>query len=246
MPERAVFSHETAAAMWGMPLPSGRDASPGLLHVSVPIGTAAPSGRGVAGHRLHFDSDDIVIIHGVRVTSQARTWCDLAATLNDENLVAAGDFLLWRRRSSAVRLSIADLEHAVAQFRGRGLLTLVRCLPELSDRSDSPPESIIRLRVVRFGLPRPEVNGSIYDEHGYFLAMPDLLFRRYRLAFDYEGGHHNQDPTQWEKDIARVPRLQSASWSHIRGARADLADSTSLLTLFSERLVAAGWDGSPE
>ena len=43
------------------------------------------------------------------------------------------------------------------------------------------------LRVLReHGLPEPERQFSIYDEHGNFLARPDLVYRDLKIAMEYD------------------------------------------------------------
>jgi hypothetical protein len=198
------------------------------------------------GHRLQLLENDIVDRLGIRVTSQARTWCDLASMLAEEDLLAAGDFLIWRRRDPELRLAPDDLRLAIRNFAGRrGTRALNSAEPELTDRSDSPPESKIRLRAVRYGLPTLDINPELYDGNGRFLAMPDLAFIHYRMALDYEGDHHRTEAEQWEKDISRVPRLQDAGWHHTRIAKTDLRDSTQLLARLSRLLRERGWDGRP-
>jgi hypothetical protein len=46
------------------------------------------------GHLLTFLPDEVVEYDGVRLTSPARTWLDLAALLTVDELVAAGDYLV--------------------------------------------------------------------------------------------------------------------------------------------------------
>jgi very-short-patch-repair endonuclease len=50
-------------------------------------------------------------------------------------------------------------------------------------------ETRLRMLLVLAGLPRPEVQGSIRNDEGRFLR-PDLLYRRERLAIEYDGGNH--------------------------------------------------------
>jgi hypothetical protein len=64
---------------------------------------------GVRGHRLQVDERDLLQFGRIRITSRARTWYDLGALLSEEDLVAASDFLLWRRRASHLRLTRRDL-----------------------------------------------------------------------------------------------------------------------------------------
>lgn len=243
MPEASFFSHVTAAGMWGIPLPMPLQADR-LLDVSVPDGHFVPSGKGVRGHRIAIDPSDVTTLDGLRLTSLARTWCDLASVLSDEDLVAAGDFLLWRRRPASIRLSRDELEAALARFHGRRHRSLlVSALPALTDRADSRPESIIRVRFTRAGLPAPEVNGEIYDDSGKFVAMTDLTFRRYRVGFDYDGEVHWRDAVQWGKDLKRAPRIEDAGWAYVRGGAPDLANSAELIEIVASRLRARGWGG---
>jgi hypothetical protein len=46
---------------------------------------------------------------------------------------------------------------------------------------------------------------------------------------------------QWQKDLARVPRLQDAGWHHTRISAQDLRDSHEFLTRLSRQLRARGW-----
>jgi hypothetical protein len=185
---------------------------------------------------------DVIVRAGVRMTSLARTWCDLGTLLNEESLVAAGDNTMWFRRGDDTRLVLADLRDAARSYSGRrGRPTIATSLPLLSDRADSRAESLVRVRMVGAGLPTPEVNLELFDSGGRFLAMPDLSYPGYALTFDYEGDHHRTESTQWEKDIARVPRLEAAGWHHTRLSRADLRDSSEFLDRARRLLVARGW-----
>jgi hypothetical protein len=239
----AVFSHETAAALWGIWFPNGRP-HPAIIEVTVPATTSAPGGRGVRSHRRRLTDADVTTVHGLRVTTPLRTWLDLGARWAVDDLVAAGDNITWFRRRPAERVSLDRLAIAVEESdRFAGLPALRSAAPLVTGRADAHPEVIIRLRAARAGLPAAVVNEKIYDERGRFVAQPDLKWPRYRLAFDYEGEHHGRIPAQWEKDIARVPRLHEAGWAHLRGARAAYFDSTDLIRQLSRMLREGGWDG---
>jgi hypothetical protein len=239
------ISHASAASIWDIPLP-WRLQNDERLHVAVSTEQRAPRGHGVIGHRLQLSAGDVTTHRGVRVSSLARTWCDLSTLLGEEDLVAAGDNVLWRRRPDPERLDFPDLLYSASHYSGRrGRPTIAASLPLLTDRSDSPPESVIRVRMVREGLPVPEANLELYDERGRFLAMPDLSYPTYGLTFDYEGDHHRTDSIQWEKDISRVPRLEDANWHHTRIAKSDLRDSTEFLLRTRRLLHERGWRQSP-
>jgi hypothetical protein len=240
------ISHASAALIWDIPLPRRLQAED-WLHVSVSTEQRAPRGSGVIGHRLRLEAGDITTHSGIRLTSLARTWCDLATSLREEELVAAGDNVLWYRRPEATRVTVSELR-TTAQHHGgrRGRPAIRSSLPLLSDWADSFPESVIRVRMIRAGLPVPSVNLELYDDQGRFLAMPDMSYPRYSLSFDYEGDHHRTDPEQWEKDLARVPRLERAHWHHTRISKADLRNSRDFLERTRALLLRKGWLSTPD
>lgn len=239
MPPGAFFSHVTAARVWGIPLPLRLDTT---LHVSVAKSGTLPGGRNIRGHRLQTDGADVTALGPLRLTSLARTWCDLGSILELEALIAAGDFLLWWRQPASLRLDRSDLEDAVRRFTGRRGTPLLRlALPFLSDRADSAAESKMRVRFWHAGLPAPEVNREVYDDLGNFIGMPDLRWPEYRSAFDYEGDHHRTDRIQWGKDLRRAPRFEDAKWSYLRAGAPDLQDSTEIIRLLRSRLITGGW-----
>ncbi|MET4782082.1 hypothetical protein [Glaciihabitans sp. UYNi722] len=196
---------------------------------------------GIRGHKQQVEEIDIAMFTGFAVSSPPRLFCELAGLLSLEELICAGDYLLWWRQPKA---SPEDLRAAVGRYAGRlGRAELEDALPELSDRSDSPPESKIRFRFGRAGLPDLAVNQEIYSSSGVFLAMPDLAFIRYKMVLDYEGDHHRSDKRQWRKDLKRVPRLEDAGWHSTRISADDIWDSTELIDRLKRLLRARGWSG---
>ena len=141
-----------------------------------------------------------------------------------------------------MRATIPSITAALSRTTGRrGRARFVALLPLASSRSDSDPESAFRLRFIRAGFPDPVPNAAVFDANGMFLAMPDLQFREYRMAFDYEGDHHRTDPRQWRKDLRRVPLLQDALWHHTRLSANDLADPRYMLARTRRLLIERGW-----
>lgn len=166
---------------------------------------------------------------GVRVTTVERTWCDLAAQgLDLAALVAAGDFVIWRRHPLT---TVGSLAEASARYPGRrGTRTRRRALELVSDRADSAPESELRVAIIEAGLPIPLVNAPVLDVQGSFVAQPDLTWAPQKLALDYEGDHHRTDRAQWHKDLERFSRLQEIGWTALRASAADYRDPARLLT----------------
>jgi len=239
LPDRGFFSHLTAAALWGLPLPANADPR---LHVSYPHGCRPVRRPGVAGHHLVMRADEITVLDGVPVTTAERTWCDLAPWLGFESLVAAGDRAVWRRDPLTTIDGLTDMarRHPDRRHRARRLAAL----PMICERSDSPPETTLRLRFHRAGLPRPDLNVDVTDAAGRFLGRPDLAFTEFRELVDYEGDGHRTDRHQWWNDVARVPRFEAAGWHTHRATTPDLADGSRRLILAVARsLHDKGWRG---
>lgn len=236
----AAISHATAARLWELPLPRPLEEEV-VIDVAVPVPRRATRLAGVRGHRLALDPRDVVTLNGLRVTSAARTWCDLARVLSDEDHLAVGDRILWRQAPLASRETIAAalLAHPPSQGGAR----MRRVYPELSDRADSRPESRIRWRLLRAGLPRPEVNFVVCDRNGSFVARVDLAFVDFRMALEYEGDQHRTNRDQWRSDLSRVPRLEDELWHTTRMGPSDLTDSRELIARLKRRLRERGWRG---
>jgi very-short-patch-repair endonuclease len=69
------------------------------------------------------------------------------------------------------------------------------------------------------GLPRPEVQVSIHDDRGRFLGRPDLLYRKQRLAIEYDGGNHRD---RMVEDNRRQNGLVGAGYRLLRFTAADV------------------------
>lgn len=208
-----VFSHRTAAQLLGLPLM--RSAT--RIEITVAPPKNPPRQRGVKGYERELSDADIVEWPGVRVTSAARTFVDLAASLDVPALVVLGDVVL--RQHHATR---AQLQATLERFAGRrGLQRARAALPLLDGRSASPPETLLRLRFVELGMPLPECNVKVFDADGRYLVTPDLVFREAKIAIQYDGEHH-LEVSQQASDARRDRLLTANGWIVLRACRRDL------------------------
>ena len=234
-----AFSHTTAAALWGMPLPRSLDKS--IIHVSAPAPLRAPEGRRVSGHRL----SGLVAVErwGIRVTPPALSWMHLSETLAVHDLVAAADFAITGSPFDNV-LPIATLDElAAAHVSGasRGRRARAVALPLVQEGALSRPESLVRVLLVQAGIPSPRVNPSIVDARGSFVAMPDLAWPEFRFAIEYEGDHH-RGVRQFRRDIRRIEALVDLRWSVMKVSADDLFDRPDeLVARVLRRLTSHGW-----
>ncbi|MGM7669356.1 endonuclease domain-containing protein [Microbacterium sp. A93] len=219
-----VFSHATAAAVWGMWLPRTFDPIRPVHLSKARRAGPRPRRRGVHGHLLPLHAS-IRRYRGIRVTGPEWTWVQLAATtIGDADLVAAGDSLLQAadgpsaQREPGVhpRSSIQAIEAAITSRTKMKGITRARTLVELlREGADSPQESRLRIKIVDAGITEPLVNPEIILSSGEEIT-PDLVWRDLKICVQYEGDHHRSDSDQWDRDIERDLRMQADGWIVIR------------------------------
>lgn len=220
------FSHETAASIWGAPLPLAWAPDGGLagaeqlpLHVSAIGHVAIPRARGVTGHRTLLSMTARTVHDGMRVSSPAATWV-VMGHLPVFDLVALGDYFCRRWRTGAGRpdagkpplATIDELRGMLAAGRRRGADRLRTALELIREDSWSPRESLVRCILVAAGLPEPELNVDVFDDDGRFLGCIDMVFRRPKVAVEYLGMLHG---ASWAADVERLARLRAAGWTVI-------------------------------
>lgn len=207
------FSHETAAMLWGAPLPLGGDAR---IHVSSFHPRRPPRTRGVVGHQLHQGIIAGEFHDGLPVSSPSSTWAMLGRLPHDD-LVALGDFFVrvWRAgylRPDAGRpplATLAELRGALDAGRREGAARLRAALAEVRTDSWSPNESKTRCVLSRGGLPEPTLNLDVFGDSGEHLGCVDLAYPKYRVAVEYHGLGH---ATRFARDVDRAERLRAAGW----------------------------------
>lgn len=240
------LSHRSAALLWGVPLPHARSPE---LHVSSPTPARAPRIDGTIGHRVEPSRCPVEHRSGIPVSSAAATWAMLGALrLGVPELVAAGDYFVRMYREGYGRpdagrppLSTrAELEAALALGRWRGQPRLRRAAELVREDSWSPQESLIRVELVLAGLPEPELNVDVFDEHGRFLGCLDLAYPEYRVGSEYQGLQHGQ---QYDADVERMAAFRAAQWDIIEVTRATRRNPGVVVRRVAEALRRAGWQG---
>ena len=225
-----------AAELHGIPLP-WRLGRPPQVEVATPGPGRAVRRAGIVARSLVVFGDEVRLLRGIRLTSPARTWCDLARTLTVPELVAAGDPLLVRG---------ADLVDAARRHPDRRLHAKLRTALDLLDTgSESPKESETRAVLQLGGLPRPRSNVPIFDG-GRFLARVDLLYEEYGEVLEYQGDHHRTEVGQWRRDRGRIVRLEDTGLHVIEVTQLDLDDPAAFVARVARTLARKGWAGAPQ
>lgn len=240
---RHVFSHVTAARLWGMPLPRLRD--DGALHV-MSVGERGRLRRpGVVGWETEAGGVHTTRVGALPVVAPADVWAQLAgmpaptgAALSTDWLAAIGDFLVTDVRDRPALCSLADLELAAARRYGkRGVKRLMTALPLIRVGPQSPKESMLRLGLVRHGLPEPEVQVAVATADG--IRHADLGYRRARLLLEYQGDHHRTSREQWREDLRRRQLFEDAGFHTIEVTDDDVWPDCRALAARVARLLAA-------
>ena len=147
----------------------------------------------------------------LRITTPLRTAFDLGRRLPLVEAVVAVDALA---RVHGFRPDLL-LNFAVRYPRARGVHGLPEVLGLADARSGSPPETRLRLLLVRSGLPWPRVQHPVLDDARRRAVWLDLAYPRHRVGVEYDGGDHLR-PDRVVADIARHTRLVAAGWRVLR------------------------------
>ena len=203
--ERAVLSHDTAAALWNL---RPRLVGAAAVHLSVPVG-GCPRRSGICAHRTRtLLSRDVGVRAGLPVTSAARTLVDIAGALRPRERELALDEGLRNRILN--RDQVAD---AIARAGNR---TGTKALKELlrdgrnTTVTRSEAEEAFLALVRDAGLPDPEVNAWLRG------LMVDFLWRRERIVVEVDGYAFHGSRRRFEDDRARDAKLAAAGYQVLR------------------------------
>jgi hypothetical protein len=228
MPPGAALACRSAATVLGAPAPAYGD--PVTVVLPQDMQWRGPSG--VRVRRAPLPRAD-VIDGELRCTTPLRTAWDVATVESTATAVGVLDALV-----RAGVLHPAALAHQVREATGRWGVRRVRAAFDLVDgRSESPPESWVRVACALGGLPVPVPQFDVV-EGGVWLGRVDLAWPEARVIVEYEGAHHF-DGIHIVRDDERYRRLTAAGWNVIRIAAHDLRDMDAVVRRVAEA-VAAG------
>ncbi|HKG49952.1 MAG TPA: hypothetical protein VKB14_05895 [Actinomycetales bacterium] len=176
-----VVSHESAAAAWGLPLPSA-----GLGPVWTTDGDLGRSARRsrdrvveVASLRPH----DVVLLDGLAVTAETRTVADCLRHQTLTDAVAVGDSALRGRLTTVPQIDETLRFQAGWPYVGRARAAL----PLLDPRRETPLESQSFAALWQCGIPLPCAQVYVYDAEGQFVAIVDALWIAAGLVGECDG-----------------------------------------------------------
>ena len=209
VPDSCVVTDRTAGWLWGANMilaPNDHLVTP-KVSVFCPPGCRLRNELTASGER-RLATRDLVHIDGLRVTTPLRTACDLGRLLHRDQAIAALDSL-----AALGVFTVDELLQEIARFRRyRGVIQL-RVLSLLVDpKSQSPGESVLRLRWIDTGLPRPQCQVEVETDWGtsYWvdIGLPDLLF-----GAEYDGEEFHGEDVQDHDKSRRAWLRQERDWT---------------------------------
>ncbi len=149
-----VFSHESAAAIWGLPIVGAR---PSAVHTLVPRAGGGRSDEGVRRHALGADVAGTTVHQQLSLTTIERTVIDLAASASLFSAIAAADRAIHVARFNPNPLTtreklVVEWERLLPFY---GSARALKILNFADERSGSTSESTSRTTIALLGFPRP-------------------------------------------------------------------------------------------
>jgi G:T-mismatch repair DNA endonuclease (very short patch repair protein) len=221
LPAGGGFAGRSAAVLWGVP-DVATTADP--VEVVLPPGRRWNTGPGVRVRSLRPGQP---LVHRGRwlCTGRVDTTIDLLRWCPggpDEPVVLL-DRLVHLRLAS-----LFDVREAVEQLpacRGSGR---ARHAARWADGfAESPPETTLRLLLLRAGLPAPVAQFRVFDDEGLIGRM-DFAYPDLKIAIEYDGAWH-AEPGQFSRDRKRLNRLRAAGWMVLHVTAADMHDPLRLV-----------------
>ncbi len=217
------FAHASAAVIHRLPLLAKR------LEEIVVVRTGG--GHGSINPTLHarrgrVEQHEVTTVDGLPVTTLVRTIADLVRILPFPEAVMVADAVL------AKGVSVPGLLAATA--KGRGCRMARRALLFADGRSESPGESLSRVRMDAAGVPAPELQLEIRDERGAFLARVDFGWEELGIVGEFDGAvkyGRLLKPGQSVADVVEAEKLREQvlieqGWIVIRWTWKELWDGS--------------------
>ena len=208
--QRLVFSHSTALLILGAELPARLlQAAQTELHVASTTHRQAASI--LTMHQWNHEYNEQTPYADITCCGPVQAWAQIASTATLEELVLIGDSLMRRNRRFKLA-ALRDFESFIdgsGKFPGKRNCELAVRL--MRENTDSSRETQLRLLIVSYGLPCPEVNLRLQTHSGKALYL-DMSYSVPRIAIEYQGKQHDTDPQQIRADRNKRNFLTGNDW----------------------------------
>ncbi len=177
-----------------------------------PLSIYRPSGHGrlrnglsASGER-NLRDDEIIEIHGIRVSTPLRTAWDLGRVRWTDEAISGLD-AMFRLNAFSREEFLAGID----RFRRMRWVTTLRAIGPYADgRSESPGESVLRLRCIDCDV-RVDPQVEVLRD-GRVFARIDLANEERLFGFEYNGTEWHSSDEQVDHDRRRGDELASEGW----------------------------------
>lgn len=203
-----VVTDRTAAWLHGI------DAHVYAEHDGVPpVETCALRGHepttvaGTDGRTRDLRPEDVMVLHGLRVTTPLRTAMDLGCCLRRRDA-----FAVLNAFASRYGLTSADYVRELGRYRRRrGVVQLRGLVGLVVPMVESARESWVLLEIADAGLPLPEAQVWV-EVDGVPTYRLDFAYRRRRVCVEYDGEDAHASTDQRARDESRRTWLRAQGW----------------------------------
>jgi hypothetical protein len=231
--DRAVASHRSAAALWG--LPGGRT---DVLELTCPRWRRARHDGLVVHESTRFDVVDETIVDGIRCTTVERTVFDLCSCVGPVTVDLAIEAALRRDLTSIGALLAAHDRLATKGRRGGRRFRDALAVRTLGPLHESAPERLVARALVAAGLTEPVAQHVVNDVAGQFVARVDLAYPEQRIAIEYDSFEHHTGKVALVRDSARRNALTAAGWTVMSATATDVRGGCRQLARDVRRLLS--------
>jgi hypothetical protein len=230
----AALTGLTAAWLHGCPA-----AATPVVHVAVPYSSSLRTQEGLVVHQGRGLLSEVIEVRQLRTVALEVAITELLCTDLARRALAIADQAAAQfdeRQRPAFRGQIADRLAVRADRRGTaraaGLLALI------TGKSESPPESWLKLLVVEAGFPTPTEQFQVIDALCRVRYILDLCWPELRIALEYDG--YESHEYRLDQDAQRDLDLERRGWITIRATAADLREPSELLAKLDDAFRVRG------
>jgi hypothetical protein len=211
----AVFSHQSAAIIWGIPIIGELPASP---HLMFPAERGITRRAGAICH--HRASIERAEREGFAVTSFRQTVLDLVAVLPATHGVPVLDFAL--SEAAPQQLDRPEIARWLAGARPfRGARRIDTALGIATGLAQSPLESLSLVRFAEFGIPRPRQQLEIDTEAGAYWV--DFYWPHADAVGEADGRGKYRTPEDLWKEKRREDAIRARVKAFVRWSWSDIS-----------------------
>lgn len=166
------------------------------------------SATGVICHVAELPARQVMKLHGIPLTTAARTVVDIARTSSFIDSVVVADSALYEGRAS--KTEMRRVLETCASWPG---VEAARKVVEFANSlSESVFESCARVRFSQLGLEPPELQGHILNGRGALIARTDFCWRRHHTVAEADGMLKYGEQDDLNRQFTRDRLLREAGW----------------------------------